>query len=244
MISFIIPAKNEEGYIGGCLHSIMTQDLPEGFEIVVVDNNSADHTRETVLAVCPKAIIFKEERCGTSAARQRGFLEAKGELLIFLDADVRLPDNLWLKRVVKKVSRPKAVALSSHYRYYGLPFYKSILQLVGNFIFVYPWIFFVSKLLRYSTHMIGGMMVIKKSALIKAGGFDISVEFFGDEALIAKKLYSVGHVHVSPKLWVWTSARRFKEQGMLKTVFSYVFNYFWVFFSGKPYHSSAYKQYR
>lgn len=244
MISFIIPAKNEAGYIGKCLRSILEQTFSEDFEIVVVDNGSSDGTRAVVSENYPQAKIVEEKTVGTSAARQRGFLEAKGEWLIFLDADVRLPNQHWLSRVAAKIRSTPLVALSSHYRYYGQPAYKNFLQLFGTFVFIYPWIFFVSKILRHSTHMIGGMMVIKRTALETAGGFDTSTEFFGDEALVAKKLFLQGEINVSPKFWVWTSARRFQKQGMFRSLYGYVFNYFWTLFTGKPYQTGAYKEHR
>lgn len=222
----------------------MAQEALEPFEIIVVDNNSSDKTVEIVRQICPEAIILKEEKAGTSAARQRGFKEAKGDILIFLDADVKLPDNKWLAKILKTINQPLVVAASSHYRYYGIIWHLKILQTIGTFVFVYPWIFLTNNLLKHSCHMIGGLMAIKKQALIQAGGFGGETEFFGDETLIAKRLYRLGKIIVSPKLWVWTSGRRFKKQGLIRTVFGYVFNYFWALFMDRPYRRGDYQEFR
>lgn len=239
MISFIIPAKNEEDYIGSCLTSILRQEIDERYEIIVVDNGSVDSTVAKAKQYFPQAIIASEVKPGTSAARQKGFLESRGEILIFLDADARLPDKNWLKRVLQKISQPNLVALSSHYRYYGVPGHQKLLQTLGTFLFVYPWIFLTNILFRHSCHMIGGMMAIKKQALSQAGGFGRETEFFGDETLIAKRLYALGKIVVSPKFWVHTSGRRYKSHGMVRTVYRYVLNYFWALFTGQPYHRTS-----
>lgn len=244
MISFIIPAKNEENYIGDCLRSITLQETEKPFEVIVVDNNSSDKTSFIAKQACPQAIIIKEEEPGTSAARQRGAINAKGEWLVFLDSDVRLPDKQWLDRLRKKLMVPDLVAVSSHYRYCGVSALQRVLQTFGTFVFVYPWIFVINNLLRIGAHMIGGMMAIKKQKLLAAGGFGTQSQFFGDEALISRKLYPLGKIVVSPKVWVYTSGRRFKNDGLIKSVFKYVLNYFWVLFRGKPYHSQGYKEIR
>ena len=141
MISFIIPAKNEEGYIAACLASIVAQETSEPFEVIVVDNSSTDNTVKLVQQNYPKVSIINEDKPGTSAARHKGFLEAKGDWLVFLDADVRLPNRNWLKSVRSKICEPGMVALSSHFRYYGISLHERFLQLFGTFIFIYPWIF-------------------------------------------------------------------------------------------------------
>lgn len=244
MISFIISAKNEEDYIADCLQSIMTQAADEIFEIIVVDNNSSDKTSQIAKQVCPQVIIATETKPGTNAARQAGFLKAKGEWLVFLDADVRLPDKDWLNRLNKKFVISGIAAISSHYRYYGVPISQNILQTAGTFIFVYPWIFIINNLFHIGAHMIGGMMAIKKQALLEAGGFDAQSEFFGDEALISRRLYKFGKIIVSPNVWVYTSGRRFENEGLLKSVFKYLLNYFWVLFKGRPYQRKGYKEIR
>jgi len=245
MISFIIPAKNEENYIGDCLRSIMAQKSSEPFEVVVVDNNSQDRTSVVCKEACPSARVFREEADGTSAARQKGFMESKGDLLVFLDADVRLPDTDWLNRVLLKVkSNPKVVAFSTHYKYYDLPKPKKLLQTFGQFVFVYPWLFLVNTLLKLTATMIGGMMIIRKQSLEKAGGFLATGEFYGDEAAVSIKLYKIGAIQVSPKLWVFTSGRRYKGQGLLRSVFKNLVNYFSVLFKGEPYHKDGYKPFR
>lgn len=238
MISFIIPVKNERGYIGGCIESILMQrhvDLE--IEIIVVDNNSTDKTAEFVSGKFLNVKIVLEKIPGTSAARNRGFLESRGGILIFLDADVRLPDEQWLVRLLKFFNDQSVVAVSTHYRYYELSLFKKVLQQFGQFVFVYPWLFIMNDVLKITSSIVGGMTVVRRKTLELVGGFETGVKFFGDEASLVLRLYKYGKIVVSPKLWVYTSGRRFQKSGMIRTVFKYVLNYFWVMLFKRPYHS-------
>ena len=75
-LSFVIPAYNEERYLGGCLESILeqTRDLPDT-EIVVVNNASTDGTRDVALSY-PRVRLVDEPRKGLTYARQAGFARA------------------------------------------------------------------------------------------------------------------------------------------------------------------------
>ena len=83
-ISVIIPAYNCGAYIGKQIESLERQDAEA--EIIVVDNNSTDNTKEVVQSY-PKVKLLQEEKQGVSAARNRGISEAAGEYVVFADAD-------------------------------------------------------------------------------------------------------------------------------------------------------------
>lgn len=77
-----------------CLESPLTRT----WEVVVVDNNSRDHTRqvvETVQQTWPRLRYVFEAAQGLSHARNRGIAEAAGEVILFTDDDV-LPESDWL----------------------------------------------------------------------------------------------------------------------------------------------------
>ena len=96
--SIIVPASNEEAYLGPTLYSIRTAEAHlrnragVDIEIVVVDNNSADETA----AVAPSkgATVVSEPVQGISRARNAGARHAKGDVLVFVDADVIVPRTL------------------------------------------------------------------------------------------------------------------------------------------------------
>ncbi len=87
MISYIIPALNEEGTIGKVIETIKSMDRE--CEIIVVDSNSTDRTAEIVLSLGAK--LVNEEKLGYGNAYRAGFLAAKGDLIATLDADGTYP---------------------------------------------------------------------------------------------------------------------------------------------------------
>jgi len=93
MISVIIPCFNSEEYVGRAIESVLNQTYKD-YEIILVDNNSTDNTY-CVLQNYKKKYhdlvqVFKEDKSGAPAARNKGLQEAKGEWLQFLDSDDEL----------------------------------------------------------------------------------------------------------------------------------------------------------
>lgn len=94
-ISFIICTYNREKYIYECLSRLAKNTVKEGWEIVLVNNNSTDHTaaecERFVKDYKPKNYHYVvETQQGLSFARNRGIIEAKGEWLVFLDDDAMI----------------------------------------------------------------------------------------------------------------------------------------------------------
>src|SRR3989338_7312792 len=129
--SFIIPAYNEEKYIEDCLRSIYALEELADFEILVVDNGSTDRTTVLVEEKFPEVKILKEKRRGPNWARQMGFENSKGEMIIFIDADTRPPTHLYKRIHHYFDSTASLVALSGPYRYYdGSLWVKLIIELL------------------------------------------------------------------------------------------------------------------
>lgn len=86
-ISIIIPLYNKENCIRDTLDSVLSQSY-EDFEIVVVNDGSKDNSVAVVESMCDSRIrLINKENEGVSKTRNRGIKEAKGEWLLFLDAD-------------------------------------------------------------------------------------------------------------------------------------------------------------
>lgn len=93
MISLVICTYNRDAYVYRTLEHIAQNDFPfEQYEILLIDNNSTDNT----VAECQKFhenypmvnyLYVKETQQGLSFARNRGFAEAKGDCIVFLDDD-------------------------------------------------------------------------------------------------------------------------------------------------------------
>lgn len=133
-ISLIIPAYNEERYLGACLDAVARQTaMPD--EVIVVDNNSTDATAE-IAARYPFVTLLRERRQGIVYARNRGFDAAGGDILARTDADVVLPDN-WVERVRDFYADPRHAAwgLSGNGRPNNLPFSRLLGWLQGQIAF-------------------------------------------------------------------------------------------------------------
>ncbi len=87
VISIIIPVYNGRQTIAACIQALLAQDYPQAqYEIIVVDNNSTDGTDEIVTHY-PVKLLYERTIQTPAATRNRGIREAKGEILVFVDAD-------------------------------------------------------------------------------------------------------------------------------------------------------------
>jgi len=88
MLSVVIPTRNEEANIGACLDAFSA--FRNDIELIVVDNSSPDRTREIAVEKGARVFLQGPERC---AQRNRGWREARGDLVMFVDADMIVPSS-------------------------------------------------------------------------------------------------------------------------------------------------------
>ncbi len=108
-ISVIVPAYNEEKYLGETLKSIyrsvdfLQKKDSVSTEVIVVDNESTDST--SAIAISFGATIVKETKHNVAAVRNAGAKVAKGDVLVFVDADTIVPEEL-LSRISEHLASP------------------------------------------------------------------------------------------------------------------------------------------
>jgi glycosyltransferase involved in cell wall biosynthesis len=234
-MSFVIPAYNEERYLGDCLESILRETRSAGVasEIIVVNNASTDKTREVALSF-PGIVLVDEPQKGLTHARQAGFNACTGDWIANVDADSRLPEG-WLKIVEAEFARrPEMVALSGPLVYYDLTGLER--QYVKIFYGIAWLIYFTNRyILRAGSMVQGGNFIVTRQGIEKIGGFNLAISFYGEDTDIARRLNKIGEVRFTFALKMLSSARRLKKEGMFMTAVRYTLNYFWTTFRKTPF---------
>jgi glycosyltransferase involved in cell wall biosynthesis/SAM-dependent methyltransferase len=88
LVTVVIPCYNQAHFLGEAIESVLSQSYTN-FEVIVVDDGSTDETSE-VASRYEEVRLIRQENRGLSGARNRGLGEARGEYVVFLDADDRL----------------------------------------------------------------------------------------------------------------------------------------------------------
>ncbi len=114
-ISVIIPAYNEEKYIGKTLLSLQRLHRKPD-EIIIIDGGSTDKTVEIARKAGAKALIFSHR--GIGYARQQGLKAATGDIIAYTDADTEVPAN-WLDVIEETLSCPGVVGTFGSFRVPG-----------------------------------------------------------------------------------------------------------------------------
>jgi len=208
MISVVIPAHNEAGYLPTCLKSIKQQTLdPKRYEVIVVDDHSDDQTA-TIAKQFGVKVIKSKVTPGKSSALNQGVEIAEGEIITAVDADSQLPPNFLAKVKEAFESDPHLDAYTGVGRLVdkGRTFYPELLcsltDLVSAFLF------------RWFPFLTGPGHAVRKSTLEKVGGYPN--EAFEDLAL-AKELKKVGaKIKLDRAMKVFASSRRYKSVGKIK----------------------------
>jgi glycosyltransferase involved in cell wall biosynthesis len=227
-ISLVVCAHNEEKEIGACLDAAIKHSRGMFREIIVVDNASIDGT--AAIARSRGVRVVQEETKGLTYARAAGLDAARGELVAYIDADTRLPEG-WIDIVEHTfLEFPRAASLSGPARYFDA-------TVVQRIVMTFFWYIVAPVTYRIVGYMIyGANFVARRDALHAAGGFDHSIEFYGEDTDIARRLSKVGKTVFRTDFFIFTSARRLRQEGLIRTNTIYALNYLWPVLFGQPYH--------
>jgi glycosyltransferase involved in cell wall biosynthesis len=195
MISFIIPAYNEERLLGstlGALHAA-AQAVGEPYEIIVADDASTDRT--AAVAEGHGARVVRVARRQIAATRNAGARAARGDLFLFVDADTLV--NEAAVRAAIQALRGGAVGGGAAVQFDGsLPPYARLLQPL------FVWLFRVARLAA------GCFLFCTRRAFQAAGGFD--EELYGaEEVFMSRALRRQGRFVILQET-VTTSGRKLR----------------------------------
>lgn len=203
MLSVVVPTLNEERFIEKCLSSLLDQTLPKSeYEIIVSDSSSKDATVEIAKSLADKVVVCK--RVSAGFGRNFGAKHAKGDKLVFIDADT-IASETFLEGAKEELE--KSIACTGPVR----ALEKDSLLLRG----FYRWWSFQSRasvLLRYPIFP-GFNFAVRKEVFDNAGGFkteDITTE----DLELSLRLRKYGLLSFNKKMLVFTSTRRLQEIGL------------------------------
>lgn len=181
LISIVVPAFNEEQLITPCLEAIdaaLTANSDRDFtaEVIVVDNNSSDDT--AALARRAGARVVFEPVNQIARARNAGAAEAKGDWLLFVDADSRLSAEL-LEDIFRLIEGGRSVGCGTAMRMDGIPWWAQATLQSWNGL---------SRQLRWAA---GALLLCRADAFNDVGGFNQKL-YAGEEIELSRRLKKWG----------------------------------------------------
>ena len=202
IISFIICTYNREKYIYECLSRLASNTVKEGWEIILVNNNSTDNTA----AECERFVedyqpanyhYCLETQQGLSFARNRGIQEAKGEWLVFLDDDAMVEPE-YIASLQKHLSdHPEAGAFGGQI----IPLFED-----GEPEWYSKWtMIYVSAMDRGKTvhpfpankYPIGANMGVKREVIDRVGMFNTALGRTGNNLLSGEEKDLFNRIHAA-----------------------------------------------
>lgn len=220
-LSIIIPTLNEEDYLPLLLESIKRQQCNFDYEIIVADAGSKDKTLEIAKRFGAKVI-----KGGLPAkGRNEGAKVAQGNLLLFLDADTKLPENS-LKKLLAEFEERKLDISSCLLQPFGS---SKMLRFLYNLFYNLP-ILIMEKILPHAA----GFILIKKELYQKIGGFDEKIKLAEDHSF-ARKAAKFGRFGILRSAKIFYSQRRFEKEGWLKIFLKYFLAEIYLCLFGKIY---------
>jgi hypothetical protein len=200
MLSIIVPTFNEEDFLPRLLASIDAQDFTDR-EVIVADNRSRDRTREIARSHGVRVVAG-----GTPAVgRNRGAAAANGEYLMFLDADVMLPEG-FLTRILRRFDEEFVDICIPWIRPIDgtKAIYRTIYQINNTFY----------KLMEVlQPQGLGVCILVTRRLHERLGGFDSSKRVSEDYDYI-NRAAEIGRFRVFPSVHVYHSVRRYAAEGL------------------------------
>lgn len=199
-VSIILPARNEEKFIGKCLDSLVDQDYAN-YEIIVIDDSSDDRTSQIISEYVKKSskiIPVKAQKkpdgwMGKNWACMEGYKNATGELLLFTDADTRHSQNV-VSLAVSHLLSLELDALSAIPRLLTMDFWTRItLPMISTFLHTRFSAIRVNDPTKKTAYFFGSFFIIKQKTYQAVGMHEgVKHEIIEDGAL-GKKVKESGH---------------------------------------------------
>lgn len=227
-VSIILPARNEEEFLGKCLDSLIHQDYKD-YEIIVIDDSSKDSTGKIISEYAKKnsKVIHVSARekpdgwMGKNWACMEGYRKATGELLLFTDADTTHKPNV-ISLAVSHLLSFELDALSTIPKMLTFDFWTKItLPMISTFLHTRFSALNVNNPAKKTGYFFGSFFILKKSTYEQVGMHEgVKHEIIEDGALGKKvkesgfKMKMVRGEHLVEAIWardkitLWNALKR------------------------------------
>jgi len=205
LLSIIIPTKNEEKRLPRLLESIKKQIFSD-YEIIVADNESTDKTLE----IAKKYMCRITEGGIPSKARNNGAKLARGEYLLFLDADVVLTEPNFIANSLYEFRKKKLAGAS--------PLSRPTVPQKRYLVFFWLWDKWNIITQHFYPHAAGYCILTTKKNHDAINGFDETI-YFGEDSNYSERMSKLGKFGILRTVRICASPRRFQEKGFWKTFF-------------------------
>ena len=214
MLSIVIPTLNEEKYLPRLIASLKKQNFSD-YEIIVSDGMSDDGTKEVALSA--SCVFIQDEKRSPARQRNRGAAVARGDVILFLDADTMVPDN-FLPAIYNEF-KSRHLSVAGFYLIFNSP--RHIYRL---FEFFYHFICFIGQF--FFPASVGVGIMVDKKAHDYQNGFDESI-FIGEDYDYIKRLSKHGRYRMLKSAYLYFSVRRLEKEGVSSVL--------WKWFKGGLY---------
>jgi glycosyltransferase involved in cell wall biosynthesis len=219
-ISVIIPTLEEGNYIAKILSRLQKVKTP--IEVIVVDGGSRDKTVEIARRFADKVYSIKKR--GISIGKNYGAKHANGDILVFLDTDVIFPLD-FAEKTQKAFEDATVIGATCNI----MPSQSGI----GATIFFYFYNALIRAFTRIKPHSRGEFFTVRKTAFLRAKGFDENMPCLEDHEL-ANRLSKLGKFVFIRDLTVCESLRRFQKLGFWRVMGTWFMDYIFFTIRGKP----------
>jgi len=209
--SIIIPTLNEERLLPGLINQLGGSELKEkyNYEIIISDGGSTDKTIESII---DKTDVIKvhidEQRQNIAQGRNEGARFANGEILIFLNGDILLPDaNLFFSYIEKYFARSDYAAMTCKVNVFKDE------EKISDLLFhsVYNFYFYLLNIIGVGMGR-GECQIIKKKYFDLVGGNNPELTA-GEDFDLFKRISKHGKILFAKDLCVYESPRRYRKIG-------------------------------
>ena len=231
MISIVVPTLCEEKIIGKTLSALKSQ-LKMPHEIIVADGGSPDRTVEIATAHADHVVVHRgKNRQTIGQGRNDGARVARGEFLVFLDADCSMPDpDQFFRLALSNFEKiPDLVALTTFLRFLPENETTSDKLILGTINLV---VLIKNNLLGKGEVPGGEFQMVRKEAFEKIGGYDESLVTREDRDLFFR-LRTVGRTRCDPRLTVFHTGRRVHTVGWAGMIKLFMVNTFFFHMHGR-----------